>query len=62
MLVAVGAGWFDSFKDLSAAWIEYNSSLSSDNSDLETYKEIYNIYKEVYENTQALSKKLVQYK
>ncbi|RIP37052.1 xylulokinase [Staphylococcus gallinarum] len=62
MLAAMGAGWFDTFKEISANWIEYNDSLSSNQEDVQIYKEIYNIYKEVYNNTQTLSKKLVQYK
>ncbi|MCD8901000.1 xylulokinase [Staphylococcus gallinarum] len=62
MLAAMGVGWFDSFKDLSAAWIEYNDSISSNKADVQVYKDIYNVYTEVYENTQALSKKLVQFK
>ena len=56
MLAAMGVGWFDSFKELSAAWIAYNDSISSNKADVQMYKDIYNVYTEVYENTQALSK------
>ncbi len=57
MLAAVGAGWFDSAQDVSAAWLRVDPP-TSPGADVSVYDEMYESYRELYPALKATMHRL----
>ncbi|MGY0691433.1 xylulokinase [Virgibacillus sp. FSP13] len=62
MLAAYGCGWFKSLKDCADKFLKVDKEFKPKNDNVEKYRELFAIYQEVYGQTKALNKQLVQYR
>ncbi|MDR1568196.1 MAG: xylulokinase [Streptococcaceae bacterium] len=59
MLAAMGLGWFDSYEQCIAAFVEYKDSYSPIPENVKNYQEIYEIYRKVYRQTNEICHELL---
>ncbi|WP_274364240.1 xylulokinase [Paenibacillus thermotolerans] len=62
MLAAAGCGWFASLQECADAFLSYGSTYAPNPANVQTYREVYEIYKEVYSQTKGLNEKLQPYR
>ncbi|OHR67378.1 xylulokinase [Bacillus sp. HMSC76G11] len=62
MLSAYGCGWFASLQECADTFLKIDKEFVPDESRVETYKELFSLYQEVYGQTKALNEKLVSYR
>ncbi|MDP1442118.1 xylulokinase [Priestia megaterium] len=61
MLAAYGCGWYDSLEECADSFIASSKTYSPNLENVEVYKQLYALYKEIYNQTKDLSKKLNQF-
>jgi xylulokinase len=62
MLAAYGCGWFDSLKECADEFLKVEKEFIPNADNAEMYKELFNLYQEVYGQTKSLNEKLVNYR
>ncbi len=62
MLAAVGCGWFGNLQECAQTFIQVDKVYYPIQEHVEQYKKIFPLYKEIYESTVRLSKKLKDYR
>ncbi|WP_067729164.1 xylulokinase [Oceanobacillus damuensis] len=62
MLAAYGCGWFNSLKECADEFLKEDKVYQPISENVEKYKELFAIYKEVYGKTMDLNKRLVGYR
>ncbi|ALX50007.1 xylulokinase [Lentibacillus amyloliquefaciens] len=62
MLAAYGCGWFDSLHGCADAFLKVEKMFSPDPENVERYKELFEIYQDVYGRTKELNEKLVNFR
>jgi xylulokinase len=62
MLAAYGCGWFDSLKECADEFLKVEREFMPNEASVETYKELFHLYQEVYGQTKSLNEKLVHYR
>ncbi|WP_250129977.1 FGGY-family carbohydrate kinase [Jeotgalicoccus sp. WY2] len=62
MIAAVGEQWFEDFSVVTEEWIDYKETFSPNNENKVQYKKLFELYREVYEKTQGLTSKLLEFK
>ncbi|GIP20603.1 xylulokinase [Paenibacillus sp. J22TS3] len=62
MLAACGLGWYASLEDCADAFVRRAGVTSPNKERVQVYEELFDLYRQVYANTQALSKKLEKYR
>lgn len=62
MLAAYGCGWFSSLKECANAFLKEDKVFKPIEENVEKYKEIYAVYKEVYHQTKSLNEQLVKFR
>lgn len=62
MLAAYGCGWFDSLKECADEFLKVEKEFIPNADNAEMYKELFNLYQEVYGQTKMLNEKLVDYR
>src|SRR5699024_7245485 len=60
MIAAVGCGWFDSLKDCAKQFLKEDKLYRPIEENVEKYKTLYQVYKQVYSETKSLNKGLVE--
>lgn len=60
MLAAYGCGWFSSLKECADAFLQVEKVYTPIPENVEKYKELYAIYKEVYSNTKNINDRLME--
>ncbi|MEK8129258.1 xylulokinase [Paenibacillus filicis] len=58
MLAAVGSGWFESLSDCAAIFVRRARTFSPDAERTATYRELFGLYRDVYESTKELNHRL----
>lgn len=58
MLAAYGCGWYNSLEECAGSFIGISKTYMPNLGNVEVYKQLYALYKEVYDQTKDLSKKL----
>lgn len=58
MIAAVGLGWYDNMEDCADVFVSYGESVYPQADEVKKYKQIYNIYTEVYEQTKSINHQL----
>lgn len=62
MIAAVGVGWFDSLQDCARQFVHFGKSYTPDPVNVKKYQQIYRIYRQVYAQTKAISRQLLDYR
>ena len=62
MLAAYGLGWFKSMEDCVDAFIEYDKTYYPNLENHKKYEQYYNVYRQIYEQTQTLTQQLLTIK
>lgn len=62
MIAAVGEQWFKDFSVITEKWIDYKETFSPVTENKVQYKKLFELYREVYEKTQGLTSKLLEFK
>lgn len=62
MLAAYGLGWFPSLKDCADQFVEKSDVYSPSTENVEKYKNIFKLYKDVYPQTKDLNRELVPFR
>lgn len=62
MIAAVGCGWFENLKECAKVFIRVDKVYHPIPENVDQYRKIFQLYKEVYESTARLSKKLKDYR
>ena len=62
MLAAVGLGWFDTVQDCAAAFVHFGKVYTPNAENVEKYKAMHKIYKQVYPATADISHQLLDYR
>jgi xylulokinase len=62
MLAAYGCGWFESLQECADAFLQVDKEFVPDEGRVETYKELFHLYREVYGQTRSINEKLVPYR
>lgn len=62
MLAAMGVQWFSSFEECVNQCVIYDREFSPIADNVQTYNEVYNIYKEVYPSISSISSKLTHFR
>lgn len=62
MLAAYGCGWFDSLKECADEFLKVEKEFIPNEANREMYKELFNLYQDIYGQTKALNEKLVNYR
>ena len=62
MIAAVGEQWFEDFSVVTEEWIDYKETFSPITENKVQYKKLFELYREVYEKTQGLTSKLLEFK
>ncbi|MBP2078028.1 xylulokinase [Oceanobacillus polygoni] len=62
MLAAYGCGWFDSLKDCAAEFLKEDKVYQPIQQNVEKYKGLFGIYKEIYGRTSELYQQLMDYR
>lgn len=60
ILAALGLGWFESFEECVAEFVDYNDSVQARENEVDLYKKYYEIYQKIYEQTKTLSKEIAE--
>lgn len=55
ILAAVGCGWYSSLEECSRVFISYEKSFTPDPESVQKYNQLYQLYKEVYQQTKKLN-------
>ncbi|MDK9582154.1 hypothetical protein QQA44_04840 [Sneathia vaginalis] len=58
MLSALGLSWYKNELECIKSLINYSNSYTPDNDKKEKYKNIYGIYKKIYDNTNLICKEI----
>jgi xylulokinase len=62
MLAAYGCGWFNSLKECADEFLDVDKEFVPNKDNVEKYKKLFDIYQEVYAQTQGLNEKLADYR
>lgn len=62
MLAAVGLGWFDTVQDCAKEFVHFGKVYEPDAENVKKYREMHQIYKQVYEATKDISHQLLDYR
>lgn len=62
MLAAYGCGWFDSLEACSERFVKYASEYTPEPEAVQTYRELFGIYQQIYGQTKGLNEALVAYR
>ncbi|WP_088104482.1 xylulokinase [Halalkalibacter urbisdiaboli] len=62
MLAAYGCGWYDSLEQCANEWLEVVKTYQPNPDAVEKYKELFSIYKDVYQQTKSLNERVQQYR
>ncbi|MCA1010104.1 xylulokinase [Halobacillus halophilus] len=62
MLAAYGCGWFDSLKQCADEFLQIEKTFSPNEENVQTYEELFGIYRHVYEQTRELNTQLLPYR
>lgn len=62
MLAAYGCGWFDSLQECSDQFLKVDKVYDPIDENVEKYKDLFNLYKEIYPATASLNKELMKYR
>lgn len=62
MLAAYGCGWFSSLQDCADVFLQEEKKYSPIPQNVERYKELFTIYREVYGNTRMLNERLMAFR
>ncbi|PTM56578.1 xylulokinase [Desmospora activa] len=62
MLAAVGAGWFDRLDECAAVFVKWGRTFDPHPSRVEEYRQLFALYKEVYQQTESLSCRLKRFR
>jgi xylulokinase len=62
MLAAYGCGWFTSLKECAQNFIQVSKSYYPIKENVETYKKLFAIYKQVYNQTRELNSQLAEFR
>lgn len=61
MIAAMGLSWFESFHDCTKVFVKYkNEEINPIQRNVETYKQVYSLYREVYPRTKELTHSLLE--
>lgn len=62
MLAAYGCGWFHSLEECAEVFIERDAVFTPNTDHVDRYREIFNVYKQVYQQTKPLADQLYAYR
>lgn len=62
IIAAVGSGMFDSYEACAEKFITYEKEYKPNSSDVSTYNEVYEVYKDVYKDTKSLNDRLYKFR
>lgn len=62
MLAAYGCGWFDSLKACADAFLKVDKQFTPVQANVEKYQGLFEIYKDVYQQTKSMNERLVAYR
>ncbi|WP_089964729.1 xylulokinase [Lihuaxuella thermophila] len=62
MIAACGCGWFDSLEECAAAFVQVGQVIQPRPESVEQYRQLFAVYRDVYENTRALSRQLKEFR
>ncbi|MEB7832912.1 FGGY-family carbohydrate kinase, partial [Staphylococcus xylosus] len=62
MIAAMGEQWFNTFNEMSEAWIAYHQKVYPIETNTKSYQDLFNIYKTIYDATQPVTQKLNKFK
>ena len=62
MIAAIGEQWFEDFSVITEKWIDYKETFTPITENKVQYKKLFELYREVYEKTQGLTGKLLEFK
>ncbi|QDP41405.1 xylulokinase [Radiobacillus deserti] len=62
MLAAYGCGWFESLQDCSKAFVKQAKTYQPNPDRVERYQALFDVYKQVYAQTQAMNEQLVPFR
>lgn len=62
MIAAVGAGWFNDFKECAEVFVGYQDEITPDLKNVELYNKVYNAYRQIYAATKPISDELAAIK
>ncbi|RFB17429.1 xylulokinase [Bacillus sp. HNG] len=62
ILAAVGCGWYSSLEECSRVFISYEKSFTPNPSSVQKYNQLYQLYKEVYQQTKKLNEGLHRFR
>lgn len=62
MIAAIGEQWFGDFSVITEKWIDYKETFTPITENKVQYKKLFELYREVYEKTQGLTGKLLEFK
>ena len=60
MIAAVGARWFEDFKECTDVFVNYQEEVLPIKENVEKYDEVYQVYKDVYSTVKDLNHKLIE--
>lgn len=60
MIAAVGLGYYENFGECANKFVNYKEAYQPNPENVEVYKKYYLVYKTIYQNTKAISKKLLE--
>lgn len=62
MLAAIGCGWFSTLKECATSFIQTEKIYYPIKENVEKYKKLFSIYKQIYKNTKSLNEQLKEFK
>lgn len=62
MLAAYGSGWFPSLKACADAFLQVEKEYEPNPANVEKYKKLFNVYKDVYNQTASLNRSLAEFR
>ncbi|WP_409342498.1 xylulokinase [Paenibacillus sp. MBLB4367] len=62
MLAAYGCGWFASLEACAACFVKHAASYSPDPDAVRTYRELFGIYRQIYEQTRGINEQLAAFR
>ncbi|MCJ8006048.1 xylulokinase [Lederbergia wuyishanensis] len=62
MLAAFGCAWFSSLKECADKFVQVSESFTPKVENVEAYKKLFNLYKDVYKSTKALNEGLIEFR
>lgn len=60
MIAAVGMGYYENFEECANKFVNYKEEYQPNPENVEVYEKYYQVYKTIYQNTKAISKKLLE--